>query len=497
MGRSRWPVPIALSLATIILVAVHPAAGATGTETGLLTAPGVRSRVATPGAQLWVSRYNGPANGWDGASSAGVSPDGTKVFVTGISDGGSTKGFDYATVAYDSSGHRLWVRRYNGPGNGWDYANDLAISADGARVFVTGQSPGSTSGYDYATIAYDASTGAELWLKRYNGPGNGDDFAAAMAVSPDGTKVFVTGVSCASGCGTGDENDDYATVAYEASTGAKLWVKRYNGPPGNGYDSARSAAVSPDGSTVFVTGSSARNHSGIPDYATVAYDSSGHQLWVGRYNGPGNGGDAASSVAASPDGTDVFVTGISDGGSPTGNDYATVAYDSSGHQLWVSRYNDPSNGSDQANSIAASPDGAEVFVTGFTCTSDCGFGGGGTDDYATVAYDSSGHQLWVGPYNGPGNGRDSASSVAVSPDGTEVFVTGDSAGSNGPDDYATVAYDYSGDQLWVGRYNGPGNSYDFALFVAVSPDNAEVFVTGESTGSNSSDDYATVAYSIS
>jgi hypothetical protein len=53
-----------------------------------------------------------------------------------------------------------------------------------------------------------------------------------------------------------------------------------------------------------------------------------------------------------------------------------------------------------------------------------------------------GTQLWVQRYNGPGNGFDIAYSVAVSPSGHKVFVTGDSGGSALPEqpDYATIAY---------------------------------------------------------
>jgi hypothetical protein len=31
--------------------------------------------------------------------------------------------------------------------------------------------------YDYATVAYDASSGVQLWVSPYNGPANGDDGA--------------------------------------------------------------------------------------------------------------------------------------------------------------------------------------------------------------------------------------------------------------------------------------------------------------------------------
>jgi WD40 repeat protein len=206
------------------------------------------------------------------------------------------------------------VKRYNGPGNGADEALALEVSPDGSGVFVTGRSTGSgqitgSSNYDYATAAYDASTGAELWVKRYNGPGNSTDIANALRVGPDGSKLFVTGQS------VGSTGEDYATVAYDASTGATVWVKRYTRP---GLDYANSLGASPDGSMVFVTGQSGY------DYATVAYDAStGVTLWSRRFTRPGT--DFANALGVSPDGSEVFVTGASEG-STSGLDYATVAY---------------------------------------------------------------------------------------------------------------------------------------------------------------------------
>jgi hypothetical protein len=156
-----------------------------------------------------VARYNGPANGDDGAGSVAVSPGGTRVFVTGDSHGAGS-GQDYATVAYRAAtGARLWVARYNGPANGLDGASRVAVSPGGTRVFVTGDSQGARSGQDYATVAYSAATGARLWAQRYNGPGNSLDGATSLAVSPRGTRVFVTGISLGRATGF-----DYATVAY-------------------------------------------------------------------------------------------------------------------------------------------------------------------------------------------------------------------------------------------------------------------------------------------
>jgi WD40 repeat protein len=431
--------------------------------------------------RLWLKRYNGTANSSDVGGALGVSPDGSRVFVTGGSLG-SGSGSDYATLAYDTStGAKVWAMRYGLPNASIDTATALGVSPTGSVVFVTGSaSDGSARGPDYATVAHAAATGRPLWVRRYNSQGNGDDHANALGVSPDGSKVFVTGSS--SDRSTGE--DDYATVAYAAATGMRLWTNRYNGP-GSGGDIAFALDESPDGSKVFVTGQSGS------DYATVAYDAfTGAQLWAAPYNGPGDSADGASAVAASPDGSSVLVTGGSLGSD--GYDYATVAYDaSSGAQLWAAPYNGPGNADDFASAVVMSADGSTVFVTGESA------GSLSFADYATLAYDvSTGEQLWESRYNGQANADDYAFALGASPDGSTAFVTGQSAGSTSSADYATVAYDaLSGGQLWEKRYDGPAHDYDVAHALGVSPDGARVFVTGGSPGSQSGNDYATLAYS--
>ncbi len=215
------------------------------------------------------------------------------------------------------------------------------------------------------------------------------------------------------------------------------WIALYHGDVG-ANNRVSDIAVDLSGN-VYVTGS-IRNEATLSDYATVAYDSAGNQLWVAQYNGPANWMDGASSIAVDSSGN-VYVTGsIYDSGTST--DYATIAYDSSGNELWVARYNSPANYSDHARAIATDSSG-NVYVTGTS------YGAGTKSDYATIAYDSSGNQLWVTLYQG-----DAASSdIAVDLSGN-VYVTGSSFCWATYNDYTTIAYDAAGNELWVAQYDG-------------------------------------------
>ena len=434
--------------------------------------------------QVWVSLYSDPNNYNDHPYAIVVDSSGN-TYVTGLScDGPYSYDCDYLTIKYEPNGTELWLRKYDGPGNDYDCASAITIdSCD--NIYVTGSSKGSDAGFvsgeDYATIKYSPD-GNELWVARYNNWGSTMDFANDIAIDSLGN-IYVTGES---------KNIfghfDYATIKYDPN-GNELWVARYDGPA-NDSDSAYDIAID-NSDNVYVTGGS--EGSGTDrDYATIKYSPDGNELWVKRYNGSGNYYDRADAIDVDVAGN-IYVTGGSEG-SGTSRDYATIKYDPNGSELWVKRYNGPVDGSDYAHAIAI--DGSDnVYVTGYSNDSNTGI------DYATIKYDSNGTELWVKRYNYDDDSSDLAYAIVVD-NFDNVYVTGQSQRNLYfgyiTNDYATIKYDPNGNQLWMSRFNGPDNVSDIANSMAVD-NSGNVYVTGQInyTGSGTSGDYGTIKYTPS
>jgi DNA-binding beta-propeller fold protein YncE len=428
----------------------------------------------------WVARWSGYHGEFDSGRTLVLGLSGN-VYVTGRGVWTGITGDDFTTISYDSSGNELWVARYDGPVSGDDSALDMEIDSS-ENTYVTGRSTGRGTMWDYTTVAYDSS-GNELWVARYDGPASERDLGTDLAMDASGN-IYVTGRSH-------DESEiwDIATVAYD-SAGNELWSARYDSPSGLNAV-ANDIAVDSFGN-VIVTGFS----SSMPqiywwdcDWVTIAYDPSGNELWVETYDGPGNLADMAHAMATDSSGN-VYVTGSGTRhgtGTDSGNDVTTVAYDSSGNELWVATYDGPKTIEDTAYDIALDSSG-NVYVTG---RSD-GAGMHWPSDYVTIAYDPSGNELWVARYDGPGDGNDISRSIEVGPFGN-IYITGSSSGNETGVDSATIAYDPSGNELWVATYDGGVGNGDGTGDIAIDP-YGNVYITGYSMYNDTGADIITIKY---
>lgn len=210
------------------------------------------------GDEIWSSRFNGAANGYDIAQSVAVDYSGN-VYVTGYSLGTGTEE-DYATLKYDQDGNELWVKLYNSPSNRYDIATSIAVDNSG-NAYVTGYSFSDASSEDYYTLKY-SSDGMQLWAMRYNGSDNGYDIASSLKLDEQ-NNVYVTGYSYEEG-----SEENIATIKYD-SDGSLKWTGVYNGT-NNGSDISTSLAVDPSGN-IFVAGFSDAGAGDI-DYVTIKYN---------------------------------------------------------------------------------------------------------------------------------------------------------------------------------------------------------------------------------
>ena len=185
-----------------------------------------------------------------------------------------------------------------------------------------------TADGDYITTKYTPS-GAKEWIRRYNGPRGLIDIAFVIAVDKRGN-VAVAGASSGEGMAV-----DLATVRYDAA-GSEAWTRRYSGPPHSMDQDAR--LVLDRLGNVCITGNSAATNPFYPpfDYGTLKYDPTGNVQWVARYHVPEGDGNNTRGIAADRMGN-VFVTGdLYFRDRPT--EMGTVKYDPAGMEMWSVRY---------------------------------------------------------------------------------------------------------------------------------------------------------------
>ncbi len=289
----------------------------------------------------------GGVEGLGGAVGVAVSADGRHVYATGRSDNA------LAVFARNATRNTLTFVEVHEDGVGGVFglagASAVTVSPDGRHVYVA-----SSIDDALAVFARDASGNSLDFVNLVqNGKGGvfGLDGASAVAVSPDGRLVFVTGAV----------DDALAVFTRDASNDALTFVDlEQNNVNATGLAGASSVTTSPDGELIFVTGA-------LDDaLAVFARDASpdGVSFLTELRDGVGGveGLAGASSVAASPDGNFVYATGRED------NALAIFVRDASPDTLtFLTHLRDGTGGIDGlagAASVALNPAGDLTFVAG-------------------------------------------------------------------------------------------------------------------------------------
>ena len=327
------------------------------------------------GDQAWVRTYAHYGTGYDFARKLVLDAQ-ENVYITGYAQV-SSKNVD-VTVKYDSSGTQLWARQDSFGGvTSIGYPTDLGIDNSG-NPYIVARSRNSSGNYDYVVAKYNPTNGDTFWVRTYNGVGNYNDEARAIAFDAS-NNVYVTGMSAGSGTGNYDYN--VVTIKYN-SAGDTQWVRRYSNPDTVASDAGYWIKVDGSGN-VYVYGSSYGISGANQDLVLIKYNSVGTELWKTRYNGPGGydapiDKDGQKGIALDPSGN-IYISGTSRQPASTNeNDFVTIKYNSSGAEQWVTRYN-YADSFETAYAIDIDDQGC-IYVTGRSCAPNSYY------DCATIKY---------------------------------------------------------------------------------------------------------------
>ena len=427
------------------------------------------------GIDQWIGGYiyNGPNSQDERASSMVLDPNGN-IFITGYCDNdpGVTENFDYQTLKISSSKNLLWQVVYNGIGNGEDKASSIGILASG-DVVVTGKSDADInnliSNFDVNTICYSSLTGSQTWIKSHSGAANKDDIGNELAIDNSGN-IFVVG-----GSQDNISESDGLAIKY-SSSGVENWFKLFAGN-GDNTENVNCMTLDATGNTYLAGYTYSRSN--LKDLCVIKLNPFGDTLWVKKYNGSDNKNDEATDIKVDASGN-VYVTGfIKD--SITDFDIITLKMNSNGDFIWISQFNNNTvNGEDKGNKLEIDASG-NVYVLGYTDRNPLFIM---NEDIVLLKYSSVGAQQWVKQYNGTSNLADIPFDLCYLPSG-KIVLTG-STDNSSDDDIISIAYNTSGTQLWSKIFAGAGGGKDEP--VEMDFDNAEnIYIAGRSSNGNDND----------
>ena len=254
----------------------------------------------------WPAVYTGPIST---DSPAGITTDAYgNVYVIASSSNGTNN--DYATIKFGPDGKQLWVARYDGPANGNDEPVSLCVDGNG-NVFVTGKAHCALEAdWDIVTIKYDGQ-GNEVWTARFDSPDNGSDIPSGIVLDSSGN-VFVTG-----SCLYPDWTIDWVTLKY-AGDGKSVWTNYLHGLSGLDSTPV-SIALDASGYVYVCGNADFGDPQKTPAVATLKYHTDGTALWTNRFAGEeamamavdagGNAyvAEASHTLKYSPDGKLLWV----------------------------------------------------------------------------------------------------------------------------------------------------------------------------------------------
>ncbi len=318
----------------------------------------------------------------------------------------------------------------------------------------------------------------------------GSSTDAALAATTDETGIYVAGFTDGTLPGQTSAGGRDAFVRKLDFAGNVLWTRQFGSAL---EDRATGVGLSPDGTALFVGGMTAgalpgQVSFGGSDGFVRRYDLDGNLIWTRQYGTPGD--ERAMATINSPA---VFVAGSTTGAFPGftnlgGTDAFYLQYDFDGNLSVIDQFGTPSDDVALGLDSTAIEGALNVFVAGTTAgafpdqTS-----AGGTDAFLR-RYDAAGNVVWTQQFGSTLD--DSAIGVGIPEDTDGVIVGGATAGTlpgqtsfGGIDGYLR-RYDFDGNEVWTRQYGTTGDEFcnDPLVNCGIIINSPAVFVAGPTTG---------------
>ncbi|MCB0478519.1 MAG: SBBP repeat-containing protein [Crocinitomicaceae bacterium] len=277
---------------------------------------------------------------------------------------------------------------------------------------------------------------------------------------------------------------DIVTIKYDPANGNELWSQEYTGT--SNYDQSGAIATDTLGN-IYVVGTLEAG-AGDNDVVLLKYNSAGTLVWNDTYNNGITGIHFGRNLTVDPQGNVYVLAEVESNSNFQDVAVLKYLYTSTGNPTWTQTY-DADGNSDQPEDIFVDGNGT-VYVTGGAYTSNLA----SKQDYYTIKINgTNGAEIWSKLYNGDGDDTDIANSVIADDNNGFVYITGQSLGNGTAQDFATIAYDANGIQKWVYRYASPGTGYDVGAKLILS-DMGDIYASGTSYLSASNNDYLTLKF---
>jgi len=293
-----------------------------------------------PGGQRkWARVYDDPLT--PGDQSSLVAADAAGDVYVGVTSTNASLVQNLALVKYSPSGKRRWVRRYAGGSLGFQ-PTEITLDRAG-EVYVTGNDAAGPGAVDITTLKY-GPTGRRLWLRTWNGPGNGNDGAFGIAVGRTGD-TYVAGT-------TGNTMGGYDAVLLRYGPRGALKWHRIRESGGTATFNYFDVALESNGDPVAVGAAAA-------GAVVVRLSPAGTTRWTQAFDGLPNN---PQWLAIGPAGA-VYVTGAGYN-NVTSYDVVTAKISASGAARWTKVY-DAAGAFDPQNAASITTDRTGVYVAGF------------------------------------------------------------------------------------------------------------------------------------